>query len=138
MENSEKKPIKSFRDLEVFQNSYNASLIVMKSIVPKLPSIEKYDLKVQLSRSCKAIPRLIAEGYAKRHQLKGFRKYLDDSMAESNEMIVSLSHCRDLYSNFIDVKICNELIDIYDKTGRQIYKLSLAWTNFKMNNKRHT
>jgi four helix bundle protein len=62
----------SFKDLIVYQNSYKASIEVMTKIVPKLPDEEKYDLKDQLRRSCKAIPRLIAEGYAKRHQMKGF------------------------------------------------------------------
>ena len=76
-------------------------LLVMKEIVPKLPNSEKYDLKDQLSRSCKAIPRLIAEGYAKKHQKSGFQKYLDDAMGECNETIVSLEQCRDLYFQHI-------------------------------------
>jgi four helix bundle protein len=83
-------PIKSFRDLEVYQNSYQAMLVVMKEILPELPENEKYDLRDQLSRSCKAVPRLIAEGYGKRHQRAGFQKYIDDAMAECNEMVVSL------------------------------------------------
>ena len=37
----QKKPIKSFKDLEVYQNSYEAMLIVMKQIIPKLPEYEK-------------------------------------------------------------------------------------------------
>lgn len=123
------KPISSFRDLEVYQNSYNAMLKVMKEIIPKLPNSEKFDLTDQLSRSCKAIPRLIAEGYGKRHQKLGFQKYLDDSIAESNETIVSLEQCRDLYD--ADKEIIVSLIDIYDKTSRQLYKLRIAWTNFK-------
>ncbi|MEW6169949.1 MAG: four helix bundle protein [Candidatus Omnitrophota bacterium] len=129
MEN--KKRITSFKDLEVYQNSYRAMLSVMKEIVPKLPEREKYDLVDQLSRACKSIPRLIAEGYAKRHQKAGFQKYIDDAMSESNEMVVSLSESRDIYFNYIDVKQCDELIDIYDKTGRQLYKLAESWTNFK-------
>ncbi len=92
-----KKPIKSFKDLDVYQNSYKSMLVVMKEIIPQLPESEKYDLKDQLSRACKAIPRLIAEGYAKRHQKAGFQKYLDDAMAECNETIVSLEQSRDLY-----------------------------------------
>lgn len=127
----EKKRIVSFRDLDVYQNSYKAMLIVMKEIVPKLPDSEKYDLKDQLSRACKAIPRLIAEGYAKRHQKAGFQKYLDDSMSECNEMVVSLSQCRDIYPTYINVNGCDELIDVYDKTGRQLYRLGDAWTKFK-------
>jgi four helix bundle protein len=109
-------------------------LIVMKEIIPKLPDSEKYDLKDQLSRACKSIPRLIAEGYAKRHQKAGFQKYLDDAMAESNEMIVSLEQAKDLY-NVTPASIAMEaLIDLYDKSGRQLYKLSVAWTNFKNKN----
>lgn len=127
----EKKRITSFKDLEVYRNTYNAMLIVMKEIVPKLPDSEKYDLKDQLSRACKAAPRLIAEGYAKRHQKAGFQKYIDDAMGECNEMVVSLSQCEDIYPIYVDVKCCEELIDTYDKSGRQLYKLGISWTNFK-------
>ncbi len=101
----------------------------MKRIIPKLPDSEKYDLKDQTSRSCKAIPRLIAEGYAKRHQKMGFQKYIDDAMGECNETIVSLEQIKDIYE--IEVELINELIKMYDQTGRQLYKLSMAWTTFK-------
>jgi len=127
----DKKSIASFRDLEVYQNTYKAMLLVMKEIVPKLPDSEKFDLKNQLSRSSKAIPRLIAEGYAKRHQKSGFQKYLDDAMGECNETIVSLEQCKDLYPKCVDKEICDELIKIYDKSGRQLYRLSEAWSKFK-------
>ena len=106
-------------------------LFVMKEIVPQLPDSEKYDLKNQLSRACKSIPRLIAEGYAKRHQKAGFQKYIDDAMGECNEMVVSISQCRDIYPTHVNTKRYEELIDIYDKTGRQLYKLGASWTNFK-------
>jgi len=130
--NSEmKKPIRSFRDLEVYQNSYSASIEVVSKIVPKLPKFEQDDLADQLRRSAKAIPRLVAEGYSKKHQKKGFQRYLDDAMAESNEMIVSLSHARDLYPNYVDPKLCENLIDVYDKTSRQLYNLATKWKDFK-------
>jgi len=123
------KPIKSFKDLDVYQNTYKAMILVMKDIIPKLPESEKYDLKDQLSRSCKAPPRLIAEGYAKRHQKFGFQKYLDDAMGECNETIVGLEQCRDIYG--VECGLCNELIDIYDKSGRQLFNLAKAWYGFK-------
>lgn len=130
MHNGEnKKPIRSFRDLEVYQNTYGAMLTVAEKVLPKLPESEKFDLRNQLSRSTKAIPRLIAEGYAKRHQKAGFQKYTDDAMGECNETVVSLEQCRDLYG--IDKKLIDSLVDTYDKAGRQLYKLSLAWTTFK-------
>jgi four helix bundle protein len=121
--------IKSFTDLEVYRVSYEASLKVFNEVLPKLPQRERFDLRNQLLRSIKAIPRLIAEGYAKKHQRAGFQKYLDDAMAECNETIVGLSQCRDLYN--IDAALCDELITIYDRTARQLFRLSTAWNNFK-------
>ena len=123
--------ITSFRELEVYQNSYRACIEVMTKIIPGIPEIERNDLKSQLRRSVKAIPRLIAEGYAKRHQKQGFQKYLDDAMGECNETIVGLEQCRDLYGEFVDKRLCEQLIDLYDKSGRQIYNLSFAWSKFK-------
>jgi len=127
----DKKRITSFRDLEVYQNTYNVCIKVMTEILPKLPESEKYDLKDQLSRSSKAIPRLIAEGYAKRHQKLGFQKYLDDAMAECNETIVGLEMCRDIYKKQTSDLPLDELIDVYDKSGRQLFNLSKAWSKFK-------
>jgi len=128
MEN--KKPIRSFQDLEVYQIAYQVMLEVFKHILPKLLAEEKYDLVDQLRRSTKAVPRLIAEGHSKRHQKKGFQKYLDDAMTESNETMVSLTQAKDLYSSLIDVKICERLIDTYDKISRQCYNLAIAWDKF--------
>lgn len=105
-----KTPIRSFTDLEVYQNTYSASIEVITKIVPNLPRTEQNDLADQLQRTAKAIPRLISEGYSEKHQKKGFQKYLDGAMAESNEMIVSLSHDRDLYSKCVDpITSTNEL-----------------------------
>jgi four helix bundle protein len=129
------KPIKTFHDLDVYKNAYEAMLLVFNQILPKLPKEEEYDLKNQLRRSVKAVPRLIAEGHSKRHQKKGFQKYIDDAMAESNETIVSISQARDLYTQHVDVKVCTDLIDDYDKISRQLYKLGFAWTEFGRRNK---
>jgi four helix bundle protein len=98
-----------------------------------LPEKEKFDLCSQLSRSSKAIPRLIAEGFAKKHQRSGFQKYIDDAMAECNEKIVSLEHVKDIYK--VEIDLCNELLNTYDISARQLYKLALAWDTFK--NRRH-
>ena len=128
MEN--KKPIRSFQDLEVYQTAYQAMLEVFRHVLPKLPAEEKYDLVDQLRRSIKAVPRLIAEGHSKKHQKKGFQKYQDDAMAESNETIVSLTQAKDLRSSLVDIKMCERLIDIYDKISRQCYNLAIAWDKF--------
>jgi four helix bundle protein len=126
------KSVKSYKDLEVYQGSYDAMLIIFREILPLLPENERFDLYSQLSRSSKAVPRLIAEGHAKKHQKAGFQKYIDDAHAESNETIVSIEQCRDLYH--INEALCNDLVDRYDKISRQLYNLSIAWNKFKRMN----
>lgn len=123
-----RRRIRNFTDLDVYQSTYKASVTVLIEIIPKLPKCEQFDLADQLRRSVKAIPRLIAEGFAKRHQKKGFQKYLDDATGESNETIVSLNHARDIYK--VDPELINDLIDLYDKASRQLYNLSVAWQSF--------
>ena len=125
-----KKPIISFKDLEIYRNTYKDSISIMTKIIPKLPDSEKYDLKDQLSRSCKAIPRLIAEGYAKRHQKLGFQKYLDDALAECNETIVSLEQAKDIYGFLFDKTLCERLINNYNISAKQIFTIRVAWRNF--------
>jgi four helix bundle protein len=121
--------IRSYEDLEVYKNSYRAMMMVFREILPLLPKEERYDLVDQLRRSCKAIPRLIAEGYSKRHQVKGFQKYLDDAHAESNETLVSLKQAGDLYLYGKKPGCYTELLDLYDKVSRQLFRLSDSWAN---------
>ena len=134
MDIHDKKPIRSFRDLDVYQNAYKAMLVVHKQILPKLPPHEKFDLFSQLSRSTKAVPRLIAEGYTKKHQKAGFQKYVDDAHTEANETVVGLEQCKDLYN--IEPELCIQLADDYDKIARQLFNLAEAWDKFK--NRRRT
>jgi len=131
MENREqKKVIRSFRDLEVYQRLYKTMLVVLKEIVPKLPEEEKYDLKDQLRRCCKASSAIVAEGFAKRYQPRNWKKYLEDAMGECNEMIHHLSVCMDVYGKYINIKLCQDLIETYDLANRQLYRLHEVWKDF--------
>jgi four helix bundle protein len=126
--------IRSFTDLEVYQLAYRSSLDVVRDILPSLPKCEQNDLSDQLRRSSKAIPRLIAEGYSKKHQRRGFQKYLDDALAKSNETIVSMSHVRDLYAKGETTAYCDRLIGSYESISRMLYALRKAWDQFGKQN----
>lgn len=128
-----RKPIKGFQDLEVYQRLYQAMLITLKEIVPKLPSEERFDLKDQLRRCCKSSPALIAEGFAKRYQKRSWKKYIDDTTGECNEMIHHLSVCKDVYFDFVSCKTCDNLISEYDISCRQLSALKAVWTNYHAN-----
>lgn len=58
-------------------------------------------------------------------------KHTDDSMAGCNETIASLSQARDISEEFIDISLCDSLIDIYDKSGHQLDNSAVAWSKFK-------
>lgn len=131
MENNiQNKKVISYHDLDVYQRAYKVSIIVCTKITPNLPREEQYDLGDQLRRSSKAPPRLIAEGYAKKHQKRGFQKYIDDAMAEANETVVGLNQCIDIYSQHIDVKLCQNLINEYNIIGKQLFRLEESWNRF--------
>jgi four helix bundle protein len=119
--------VRSFLDLIVYQNLYGAMIAVLTKVVPKLPKEEKYDLADQMRRACKAPPALIAEGYAQKHHQKEWIKYLNDAIGECNEMIVHLSCTKDVYFNYVDIKLCEELIESYDISGKQLYRLAESW-----------
>ena len=125
-----KNKIVSFTDLDVYQRSYKLSVVVCVKVLPKLPLQEKFDLKDQLGRSCKAVPRLLAEGFGKKHQKKGFQRYLDDALGENNEVIVCLCQIRDIYPGNLNSKSIQRLIDEYEIAGKQIFKLKQSWNKF--------
>jgi four helix bundle protein len=131
MENRDKsKPIKTFKDLVVYQNLYKAMVMVHRQILSNLPVNEKYDLVSQMSRASKAAPALLAEGFAKRYHKKYWQKYLTDTIGECNEMVHHLSVCSDLYQNHVDLEICQELIGVYDVACKQLTRLGQVWTNY--------
>ena len=119
--------VRSFRDLNVYKRMYDAMLIVAKTILPVLPKEEKFSLIDQMRRASKAPLAIIAEGYAKKNYKKDWLKYINDAIGECNEMITHLSCCRDLYPEKIDVKIVDKLINEYDISGKQLYRLGESW-----------
>lgn len=130
----ENKPIKSYRDLRIYQNLYQAMILVLTKIIPKLPPEEKFDLRNQMQRACKAGPALVAEGFAKRYQPKNQQKYIDDTIGECNEMVHHLSVCIDIYSKYVDKELCRKIIVLYDNSCGQLYNLRKSWKNFHKNN----
>ena len=134
MENGEnKKSIKSFQDLIVYQNLYKAMVLVHTKIMPSLPKEERFDLIDQMRRASKAGPALIAEGFAKRYQKRQWMKYINDTIGECNEMINHLSVCIDIYGKHVDIGLCKEAIDIYDISCKQLTKLGQSWQNYHDN-----
>ena len=119
--------IKSFRDLEVYKESYQLMLIVHKEII-KLPIYERSDLVSQMRRASKSIPSNIAEGWAKRTHEKEFKKHLVVSIGSANEMEVHIETAMDL--KYWQKIFCLDLLKRYSILGKKLTKLYQNWKTF--------
>lgn len=119
--------IKSFKDLEVYQESYELAIIVNK-LCKLLPMCERNDLGSQMRRCTKSPPSNIAEGWAKRRSEKEFKAYLDRALGSCNEMEVHLSMARDL--EYLNKQACDELITRYIALGGKITNLRDKWKTY--------
>ncbi|OGM15647.1 hypothetical protein A2V56_02000 [Candidatus Woesebacteria bacterium RBG_19FT_COMBO_42_9] len=119
--------IRSFRDLEVYKESYDLAIIVNQN-VNKLPLFEKNDLGSQLRRASKSVPANIAEGWAKRRFEKEFKRHLDSAIGSCNEMEVHVNMAKDL--NFWPSDFCEGLLKRYLFLGGKLTNLRNNWKTF--------
>jgi len=119
--------IKTFRDLEVYQEAYALMLIVHKG-VKRLPLYERNDLGSQMRRASKSCATNIAEGWAKRRFEKEFKRHLDASIGSANEMEVHTETARDL--GYWPRDLCQNLLGRYQKLGGKLTNLQRNWKTF--------
>lgn len=125
----ERRPIRSFRDLEVYQRSW-ALLKPMHTLVSTFPDYEKFDLANQIRRAAKSIPANIAEGYAKRRSAKEFRAYLANAMGSATEMEIHLEIAHEL--EYISAADCQRFAAEYKIIARQLYRLIESWRSLDL------
>lgn len=119
--------IKSFRDLEVYQESYQLMLQVHRNL-KTLPIYERNELASQMRRASKSCPANIAEGWAKRRFEKEFKKHLDSAIGSANEMEVHIETARDL--GYWKKELCESLLKGYKNLGGKLTNLRNNWKTF--------
>lgn len=119
--------ITSFKDLEVYKESYDLAMIVIREL-HKLPISERNDLGSQMRRCTKSPPANLAEGWAKRRFPKEFKRHIDSAIGSCNEMEVHLSMARDL--GYWEKEFCNNLIQRYIHLGGKLVRLRDKWQTF--------
>lgn len=121
--------IRSFLDLEVYKEAFQL-LLEIEELLKIFPAAERFLLIDQMKRASRAIPALIAEGYARRESIREFQKYLRECIGESNEMISHLLLSK--HKNYIKKPgYVDELIERYTKLGKKLTNLKNNWQNFK-------
>lgn len=119
--------IKSFRDLQIYTESYDLMITVHKG-VKQFPIYEKHDLAQQIRKASKSIPANVAEGWAKRNHEKDFKRHLDICLGSCNEMEVHVEIAKDL--GYWQKNFCDDLLNRYAKLGGKIANLRKNWKTF--------
>ena len=116
--------IKSYKDLEVYQSSYQLAIEVHQ-ITQKFPNYERYEMGSQLRRSAMSIPMNIAEGYGKKRSVKEFKRFLLMAMGSCNEVQVLLDMSKDL--KYIEEQVHEQLTKKYDILGKRLNVMIEKW-----------
>jgi four helix bundle protein len=106
-----RKPIRSHRDLEVYQLAFNVAMRIFK-LSKHFPAEEKYSLMDQIRRSSRSVCANLAEAWRKRRYEKAFLLKLNDSEAEAAETQVWLEFA--VECGYLDAEVSQELHQTYD------------------------
>ena len=87
-----KSDLRHFRDLEVYQKAFQASMKIFE-MTKGFPSEEKFALVDQIRRSSRSVCANLAEGWRKRKYIAVFRNKLTDAMQEASETQSCLEFC---------------------------------------------
>jgi four helix bundle protein len=117
---SARKPIRHFRDLDVYQNGLAAGLRVYE-LTKKFPIEERYALTDQARRSSRSVCANIAEAWRKRRYEAAFIAKLSDAEGEAEETQVHLEFA--FRHSYISQPEFLNLDDAYEKVIGQIVKM---------------
>jgi four helix bundle protein len=113
------EPVKSYRDLSVWQLSMSLARSVYQSTVP-FPKDEQYGLTSQLRRAAISIPSNIAEGRG-RDSTKEFLRHLSFAQGSLAEVETQLILSRDL--GYLTEERLGGLLATTAELGRMIHGL---------------
>ncbi|MHB8906876.1 MAG: four helix bundle protein [Melioribacteraceae bacterium] len=111
------KEYRGYRDLIVFQTSYQLSLDIFE-LTKNFPKEEKYSLVDQIRRSSRSVCANIAEAWYKRRYQKLFINKLTDSAGETGETEVWIDFSFD--HKYINAEQRNKLLEKYSEVGKML------------------
>jgi four helix bundle protein len=127
-----RRPIRHFRDLEVYQNALKAGLRVY-GLSKNFPPEERYSLTDQIRRSSRSVCSNPAEAWRKRRYEAAFIAKLSDAEGEAAETQVHLEFAfqhryisRDEFLAVDDAyeKICAQIVRMIDEPEKWLIRRS--------------
>lgn len=127
-----RKPVRSFRDLEIYQKTLECSVLVVKDLVPVLEKLN-YSFRENMVNCAMSVPLFIGEAHSLRFaSFEGGVMLLEKSMAGCNKMIVYLEQMKGVYGSKIDVDLVDDLIGRYADSRTKSFHLEKSWKRFNV------
>ena len=120
-------PIKTYKDLNVFRESYKLALDVSRA-ARTFPAPEQFELVKQLRRAARSIPANIVEGWAKRASAAEFKRYLLMSIGSCDECKLWLEMSRD--EGYLPAAQGEQLSNRFNLIGAMLKSLWKQWKNY--------
>jgi len=114
------KPIRHFRDLDVYQNALVIGLRVYE-LSKKFPAEERYALTDQIRRSSRSVCANIAEAWRKRRYEAAFVSKLSDAETEAAETQVHAEFA--FHHGYLSREEFLKVDDAYEKIIGQLVKM---------------
>lgn len=126
-----KKPVKTFRDLDVYQKSIECSVLITKNILPALVKL-KYSYAERLSDCALFVPLCVAESHSLRFADFALGVgYLEKAMSAVNKMIVYLEHVTGFYGSKVDQSLIADIVGRYAEVRTKMFHLEKSWKRFR-------
>jgi len=126
-----KRPVRSFRDLEVYQKPMECAVIVIKELQPILVK-QKFPFLENMINCGLSIPLFIAESHSLRFSdLSLAIATLEKAMLSCNKMIVYLEQSLGIYGGKIPLDLVEDLMRRYIEVRGKMFRLEKSWQKFK-------
>lgn len=122
-----RKPVKTFRDLDIYQRAMECAVIVVKNIRPKLVTL-KYPFLEGITDCAMTVPLSIGEAHSIRFGdfALGLR-LMEKAMSGCNKMIIYLEHIKGMYGSKVDAEVIDGIIARYAETRTKSFHLEQSW-----------
>ncbi len=124
MESQKQSVVASYKDLRVYQRSYEIALEIHR-ITAKFPVQERRELGNQLRRAATSVPINIAEGCGRKRSPEDFKRFLVIALGSNNEVNVILDLVKDL--GYLQEDQHKKLAQENTEIGKGINKLIQVW-----------
>ena len=123
----DRKPIKSYRDLEVYRLAYTSAMEIFRA-TKTAPMEERFSLSDQIRRASRSVCANISEGWAQRRYENKFKNRLSDAEGSASETQTWLDFAKDC--GYFKPELHETLMANYDRIAAMLYRLSENWTTF--------